>query len=55
MNDADRLRYRRIALVVIGGLSVVGIYATLGVFLILAAGDPLTPRGAKARILRDGA
>jgi hypothetical protein len=69
MNDAVRLRYLRIALIVIGVLSVVGIYplmrvwpsgfawhtgsysdyalmivgvyATLGVFLILAARDPL--------------
>ncbi len=72
MNDADRIKYLRIALVVIGlififGLwpltvvwpsgwawhaegrsdyleMILGIYATLGVFLILAARNPLAHR-----------
>lgn len=78
MNDAVRLRYLRIALVVIGVLSVVGIYplmriwssgfawhtgpysdytlmivgiyATFGVFLILAARDPLAHLSEPARV-----
>jgi hypothetical protein len=68
MNDADRLRYLRIALVLVGAifvagiyplmviwpsgwtwhtghsdypLMIVGVYATLGVFLIIAARNPL--------------
>jgi hypothetical protein len=68
MNEADRLRYLRIALVLVGAifvagiyplmviwpsgwawhtghsdypLMIVGIYATLGVFLIVAARNPL--------------
>ena len=69
MNNADRLKYLRIALVVFGAAALllypltivwpagwawhhgvappytamlVGVYATLGVFLILAARDPAT-------------
>jgi hypothetical protein len=38
MSESTRLKYLRIALV------LVGIYATLGVFLILAARDPLANR-----------
>ncbi len=68
MNDADRLRYLRIALVLVGAifvagifplmviwpsgwawhtghsdypLMIVGVYATLGVFLIITARNPL--------------
>jgi hypothetical protein len=68
MNDIDRIRYLRIALVAVGLISIagiyplmliwpsgwawhtghsdyplmiVGIYATLGVFLLIAARDPL--------------
>jgi hypothetical protein len=49
MADDDRLRYLRIALMLVGviflggiyPLMIVGIYATLGGFLIMAARNPL--------------
>jgi len=40
MDDNTRLGYLRIALRVFGLVFILGIYATLGVFLFLAAKDP---------------
>src|SRR5271157_3687115 len=40
MSDANRLLYLRIALIVFGLTFIFGVYATLGVFLLVASRNP---------------